>query len=148
MIKNEFELYDMDQKRLIRDLRSRIRDQNMHDFDQLNKYQGITNEGFRKELESKDMEIEQLKEEMRTLRQELQRNNDGSSTNIRSGLDTFRKSGFNKGDMETSNFLNTLLNSVYRNIRDLYENVGMATRTRDIEKLIECLASITSLTID
>lgn len=33
MIKNEYEIYDMDQKKVIRELRSSLRDQNMSNFD-------------------------------------------------------------------------------------------------------------------
>lgn len=119
----------------------------MNDFDQLNRSYGPGNQDMKQEMLKKDLELEKIREENRVMRQEIQSQENQISSNLRSGIDTFRQGG-GKEDMESSHFLSSLLIRVYHNIKDLYNNVGMNKRSRDIGKLIECLTSIINLTIE
>jgi hypothetical protein len=49
--------------------------------------------------------------------------------------------------MSCAIFFSGLVIKLYNNIKDLYSNIGMTARARDISKLIESFSSVTELTI-
>jgi hypothetical protein len=149
-IKNEYEIHDMKQKRMIRELRSKLREQNMREFDALN-YQPGSSKNIKNSKENvleKVLELEKLRTENLLLKETIgtQKHNNRSMSNILNKIDTFREGS--ESDMQTSKFLCDMLRQIYSNISDLYSNIGMKRRSRDISKLKECLNSISNLTIE
>lgn len=63
------------------------------------------------------------------------------------GKDAFNYLEPSKDEMSCAIFFSGLVIKLYNNIKDLYSNIGMTARARDISKLIESFSSVTELTI-